>query len=153
MKARGWQGGARTSCQDYQDASTHGRVSSSETTLPAAATDCARDPGSTQAWTIVRPSSAWALDESALDTSSLEDCFKIPNSALSERFLRSYFTHVHPMLPMLDEGGFWKWKDLGNTTSLSDYEEGDLLLLLIQALLFASSSVSFSSTRFWSCTY
>ena len=63
-----------------------------------------------------------------LDT---QGCFKVPNRQALDEFVREYFLHVHPSLPLIDESAFWKMYS-GN---------GSFSLFLFQAMLFGSSSV------------
>ncbi|KAJ4176778.1 hypothetical protein NW759_017500, partial [Fusarium solani] len=74
----------------------------------------------------------------------LQGCFKVPARPLLNEFVRQYFLHVHPILPVVNEGDFW---------ALYDHDDGQLLnesfpLLLFQAMLFAASTfVSWSTVR------
>ncbi|KAH6668928.1 fungal-specific transcription factor domain-containing protein [Halenospora varia] len=73
-----------------------------------------------------------SADARILEQSS---CLHIPTRPALDDFVREYFLHVHPNLPMLDEGRFWgmyhnEEKMHGNSSRIS--------LFLFQALLFAS---------------
>ncbi|KAL5332602.1 fungal-specific transcription factor domain-containing protein [Aspergillus crustosus] len=65
----------------------------------------------------------------------LKGCFRVPTGAHLDNFLRQYFLHAHPCMPVVDEAGFW-----------SSYEQGGLggsstiSLLLFQAMLFTASA-------------
>ncbi|KAH7127937.1 hypothetical protein B0J13DRAFT_510400 [Dactylonectria estremocensis] len=73
-----------------------------------------------------------------------QGCFKVPGRQAADEFVRQYFLHVHPGLPLLDECAFW---DMyypngvqGSRTTLS--------LFVFQAMLFAScSSMSVETLR------
>ncbi|KAH7012854.1 fungal-specific transcription factor domain-containing protein [Ilyonectria destructans] len=61
-------------------------------------------------------------------------CLHIPVKPLMDEFVRQYFLNIHPFLPILDEGSFWKTYQqegvAGSCTTIS--------LLVFQAMLFAS---------------
>ncbi|KAL6399879.1 Cutinase transcription factor 1 beta [Ilyonectria robusta] len=77
---------------------------------------------------------------SELDAQFLEaqGCFKAPCRQAADEFMREYFLHVHPNLPLLDESVFWNmyhrngYATQNGRTSFS--------LFLFQAMLFASCS-------------
>ncbi|KAG4284981.1 hypothetical protein FPRO06_06241 [Fusarium proliferatum] len=58
-------------------------------------------------------------------------CLNVPPRHILDEFIREYFLHVHPMLPLMDESVFWE--QYGQKTN-------KLSLFLIQAMLFASCS-------------
>lgn len=68
-----------------------------------------------------------------------QGCLSVPPRPILDEFIREYFLHVHPMLPLMDESVFWEqYKQKTNKVSL----------FLIQAMLFASCSfVSESVTK------
>jgi hypothetical protein len=78
---------------------------------------------------------------SSEDAKTLESsrCLHIPARPALDDFVREYFLHVHPNLPMLDEGQFWSMYRSREATSR---EPSTLALFLFQAMLFASSSAS-----------
>lgn len=54
-----------------------------------------------------------------------------------DQILRQYFLHVHPLLPLLNEGDFWEMyynNGSGNTPKMS--------LLVLQSIMFVSCNVS-----------
>lgn len=54
-----------------------------------------------------------------------------------DQIVRQYFLHVHPLLPILNEGDFWEMyynKRSGESMSMS--------LLVFQAMMFVSCNVS-----------
>lgn len=73
-----------------------------------------------------------------------QDCLVIPTGETLDHFLEMYFLHVHPLLPMVNEGNFWKLYCHGPC------EDTDKVpLVLFQAILFAASSVglTYSSSK------
>lgn len=65
-------------------------------------------------------------------------CFHLPARTAFEEFIKEYFCHVHPILPLLNEADFWN-KTLYRPGSPS--EEQSLSLFLLQAILFISCPV------------
>lgn len=64
--------------------------------------------------------------------------FHVPIKPILDEFIRQYFLHVHPLCPLLHEGEFW-------SVYRQDERAGPaktISLLLFQAVIFASSSVS-----------
>lgn len=58
----------------------------------------------------------------------------VPESAALDEFVRRYFLHLHPTLPVLDEAEFWYSYTQCNKSA-------KLRLLVLQALLFAGCPV------------
>ncbi|KAL5342223.1 fungal-specific transcription factor domain-containing protein [Aspergillus crustosus] len=80
-------------------------------------------------------------DVSYLDS---KGCFRVPTSPYLDEYLREYFVHVHPCMPVVDEAEFWSRYE--NKSGGNDGTKVSLLLL--QAMLFAASAfVSSSSIR------
>lgn len=81
---------------------------------------------------------------SSNDISFLEQrgCFHLPARSALEEFVREYFSHVHPILPVLNEASFWR-------VTSSRYplcrEQHGMSLFLLQAILFISCPVSHSN--------
>lgn len=74
------------------------------------------------------------MDKDDLAYLAAKRCLCVPDKTLIEDFLRGYFLHIHPYLPILDEGEVW------DLYRLQD-EHGDtrrISLLLFQTVLFAS---------------
>ncbi|KAH7000565.1 fungal-specific transcription factor [Ilyonectria destructans] len=75
---------------------------------------------------------------STLDVSFLEmqGCLRVPTRPVLDELVQQYFLHVHPVLPLLNEGDFW---DLyyGNTYETAGADK-KLSLLVIQAIIFAT---------------
>ncbi|KAL2844509.1 fungal-specific transcription factor domain-containing protein [Aspergillus pseudoustus] len=65
-------------------------------------------------------------------------CFSLPVRGLLNEFVREYFLHVHPNLPVINEADFWD-------TYTSNRRE-PIPLMLFQAMLFAASSFVSQST-------
>jgi hypothetical protein len=76
------------------------------------------------------------------DARTLESsgCLHIPTTPALDHFVREYFLHVHPNLPMIDEGQFWRIYT--NQEGLHG-KPSRVSLFLFQAILFAASSVSY----------
>lgn len=70
-----------------------------------------------------------------------QGCFIVPQRAALDDFLRQYFLHVHPMLPILNEKDFWL-----SYNSVDSDVEYQMPMLVLQGLLFISSGVRTSST-------
>lgn len=72
-----------------------------------------------------------------------QGCFQVPSSAWLVIFLKCYFLHVHPMLPMIRECDFWAILD-SNDEMLATEVTQFVSLPLLQAILFAASPVGMS---------
>lgn len=99
------------------------------------------DPDS---WTDLSPPAPWLTpgNDSAITKLRSEGCFSIPSAAPRAKFLKQYFFHIHPMLPLLDESTVRQLSNVGTLESAAHADDLTLLLLL-QALLLATSIVSF----------
>lgn len=89
---------------------------------------------------------------SAKDINMLEGqgCLRVPTRSILDEFLQQYFRHIHPFLPMLHEGHFWS---LYNTGEIGKEPDGKgISLLLLQAMLFASCTVSRWHHKSYECT-
>jgi hypothetical protein len=76
------------------------------------------------------------------DISFLEEqsCFQIPSRPMLDEFVAHYFLHVHPIIPMIEEGDFWD-----SYTKAEQDRDPNLLqlsLTLFQCMLFSVASVS-----------
>lgn len=89
------------------------------------------------AYHFVNTAKAPHLTKEELSFLDQQGCFVIPVRSILDEFLRQYFLHVHPSLPMFDEGDFWSMYH--NFNNMLD----PVSLFLLQAMLFASSVVSF----------
>lgn len=76
------------------------------------------------------------------DVSYLEaqGCLHVPTPPILDVFMSKYFAHVHVFLPLIDEGDFW---DMYSQSSQS-LEKDTMSLIVLHAMLFASSNVSHS---------
>ncbi|KAF4978188.1 hypothetical protein FZEAL_5384 [Fusarium zealandicum] len=72
-----------------------------------------------------------------------QGCLRVPTRALLDEFLQQYFLHVHPLLPLLNEGDFW---DLYCHSSSAGMPNERMSLLVFQAILFASCNFVSRST-------
>ncbi|KAL7934739.1 fungal-specific transcription factor domain-containing protein [Trichoderma chlorosporum] len=69
---------------------------------------------------------------SALDIRfmQLNGCFDLPPMPILNEFVRMYFLHVHPIVPLIEEGEFWESFSCTNGEKIS--------LLVFQAMIFAA---------------
>ncbi|KAF4338263.1 cutinase transcription factor 1 beta [Fusarium beomiforme] len=70
-----------------------------------------------------------------------QGCFVVPQRAALDDFLRQYFLHVHPMLPILNEKDFWL-----SYNSLDNDVEYQMPILVLQGILFIASGFVSSET-------
>lgn len=69
----------------------------------------------------------------------LQGCLLVPIHQILDVFVRQYFLHMHPMLPILEEGNFWdKYDNRHDVQELNS----KIPLLLFQAMLFACCNVN-----------
>jgi hypothetical protein len=60
-----------------------------------------------------------------------QSCFRLPVASPWQGMLHAYFEHINPLVPVLDEAGFWRTvRDNGASSTLS--------LFIVQAILFAA---------------
>ncbi|KAH8594837.1 fungal-specific transcription factor domain-containing protein [Bisporella sp. PMI_857] len=62
-------------------------------------------------------------------------CLHVPSRPHLDYFIRSYFLHVHPCMPVVDEGQFW---DMYSNVANSESDSPGISLLVFQAMLFAA---------------
>ncbi|PNH44324.1 hypothetical protein VD0004_g3339 [Verticillium dahliae] len=67
----------------------------------------------------------------------LQGCLRMPTRAILDEFVQQYFLHVHPMLPLLNEGDFWDMYCNGGSKSL---QQERISLLVFQAMLFSTAN-------------
>ncbi|KAJ2893738.1 Cutinase transcription factor 1 beta [Zalerion maritima] len=67
----------------------------------------------------------------------LQGCLRLPTRPTLDEFVRQYFLHVHPMLPLTDEGDFWELY-YGHGARRAAPDVTQLSLLVFQSMLFAS---------------
>ena len=78
-----------------------------------------------------------------LDFLDSQGCLDVPKRSLLDEFVRHYFLHVHPLLPIMDEEEFWKAYD---ETPGMDIEPDQISLLVLRAMMFLSCSFVRHST-------
>ncbi|CAK7205209.1 hypothetical protein SEUCBS139899_007975 [Sporothrix eucalyptigena] len=75
----------------------------------------------------------------------LQGCLRVPTRSILDEFVQQYFLHVHPLLPLFNEGDFW---ELYCQQGPGGASSGKMSLLVFQALLFATCNfVSRNSIR------
>ncbi|KAM5383790.1 hypothetical protein ACJZ2D_001779 [Fusarium nematophilum] len=62
-----------------------------------------------------------------------QGCFVVPHRAALDEFMRQYFLHVHPMLPLLNESDHWL-----SYNSQESEGHGKMSILVLQGILFIS---------------
>jgi hypothetical protein len=70
-----------------------------------------------------------------------QGCFRVPIRPLLDQFVKEYFLHIHPGLPIIDEGICWEMYT-NRDSHLAEYPR--MSLFVFQAIVFASSCVSTS---------
>ncbi|RYC79927.1 hypothetical protein BFJ63_vAg17193 [Fusarium oxysporum f. sp. narcissi] len=75
-----------------------------------------------------------------------QGCFVVPQRAALDDFLRQYFLHVHPMLPILNEKDFWL-----SYNSVDNDVEYEMPMLVLQGILFISSGLLYDFSVEKSC--
>lgn len=68
----------------------------------------------------------------------MQGCFRVPTKPTLDEFVKQYFLHIHPILPVINEGDFW---DLYGPSPAEGSHHTKLSLLLFQAMLFAACAV------------
>lgn len=88
----------------------------------------------------------------------LQGCLRVPIRPLLDLFVQQYFLHVHPILPLINEGEFWRLYFPDTDTPPSK----PVSLMVFQAILFASCNflsqstvhaLGYSSTRAMRASY
>lgn len=67
-----------------------------------------------------------------------QGCLRVPTRAILDEFVQQYFLHVHPILPLINEGYFWEMYCHQGTSGPS----GRIPLVVFTAMLFSSCNVS-----------
>ncbi|KIW77615.1 hypothetical protein Z517_10061 [Fonsecaea pedrosoi CBS 271.37] len=62
-------------------------------------------------------------------------CYQVPARASVDEFVKAYFRYIHPQLPILDEGEFWR-----AYTETSSAPTRTISIFVFQAMLFAACS-------------
>ncbi|KAF3072961.1 hypothetical protein CFAM422_005016 [Trichoderma lentiforme] len=70
------------------------------------------------------------LSELDIKYMQLNGCFDLPPMPILNEFVRMYFLHVHPIVPLIEEGDFWDSFSCANGEKIS--------LLVFQAMIFAA---------------
>ncbi|KAJ1336185.1 DNA binding [Microdochium nivale] len=65
-------------------------------------------------------------------------CLHVPARPLLDNFVEQYFLHIHPFLPLIDEGEFW---GMYSDPEPPNSPDGKMSLLLFQAMLFSSCTL------------
>ncbi|KPM43004.1 hypothetical protein AK830_g3536 [Neonectria ditissima] len=79
------------------------------------------------------------MKDSDVDSLESRGCLRVPVKPILDELVEHYFLHIHPMLPLLNEGDFWDNYD--RTTNDASNNEPRFSLLLLQAMLFASCTL------------
>lgn len=74
-----------------------------------------------------------------------QGCFRVPIRPLLDHFVKEYFLHVHPGLPVINEGVFW---EMYTSKDSPLAENPRMSLFLFQAMILSSFCVSL---KFFSC--
>lgn len=80
----------------------------------------------------------------------LQGCLRVPTRSVLDEFVQQFFLHVHPLLPLFNEGDFWELYCQQSTGvgGSGDAPCGRVSLLVFQAMLFATCNfVSRNSIR------
>ncbi|KAH8425138.1 fungal specific transcription factor domain-containing protein [Aspergillus melleus] len=75
-----------------------------------------------------------SLDKDDLAYLAAKGCLSVPDKTLIDDFLRGYFLHIHPYVPVLDEAEVWDLYGLLD----EDDDSRTISLFVFQAILFAS---------------
>ncbi|KAF3764618.1 hypothetical protein M406DRAFT_259208, partial [Cryphonectria parasitica EP155] len=67
----------------------------------------------------------------------MQGCLRVPAKPILDDFVKQYYLHVHPIMPLVDEGIFWEMYG-SQPGAISPKER--LSLLVLQAMLFAACS-------------
>lgn len=76
-----------------------------------------------------------------VDFMEAEGCFHLPTRSILDQIVRQYFLHIHPFLPLLNEGDFW---EMYYNKRTEGQEPHKMSLLVFQSIMFASCNVSFT---------
>lgn len=68
-----------------------------------------------------------------------QGCLRVPTREVLDEFVQQYFLHVHPLLPLLNEGDFW---DVYCHQPSGPVPQQTISLLFLQSLIFATCNVS-----------
>ena len=68
----------------------------------------------------------------------MQGCLRVPTRAVLDEFVQQYFLHVHPLLPLFNEGDFW---EMYCHQGFGAAPPEKMSLLVFQAMLFATCNV------------
>lgn len=93
---------------------------------------------------FLSPKTLWKLDHED-DALLLEQrgCLHVPKKPILDEFMKKYFLHVHPMVPLLNEHDFWT---MYNCPTPQSTPFGQVSLFVFQAMLFIVSPFVSQST-------
>jgi hypothetical protein len=69
----------------------------------------------------------------------LQGCLRVPIKTILDEFVKQFFMHVHPIMPLLNEGDFW---EMYASQSQGTHVSTRLSLLTLQAMMFSVCGVS-----------
>lgn len=69
----------------------------------------------------------------------MQGCLRVPTRAVLDEFVQQYFLHVHPLLPLFNEGDFW---EMYCHQGFGAAPTEKMSLLVFQSMLFATCNVS-----------
>lgn len=91
-------------------------------------------------YSFIQCPSLFHLNQNGAANLASEGCFLLPGEDVLDNLLETYFKHVHPMLPLLNE------KNFCDTYAIKAHYEPqgrkEVSLLLLQAMLFVACNVS-----------
>lgn len=64
----------------------------------------------------------------------LQGCLRVPTKTILDEFVKQFFLHVHPIMPLLNEGDFW---EMYASQSQGTHVSTRISLLKIHAMLFS----------------
>lgn len=88
---------------------------------------------------FLRVNNLWSLLPQDVSYLELQGCLRVPKKAILDEYVKQYFLHVHPIMPLMNEGSFW---EMYGSTPADEPRSGKVSLLVFQAMLFAACAVS-----------
>ncbi|KAJ0415088.1 fungal-specific transcription factor domain-containing protein [Aspergillus carlsbadensis] len=88
-----------------------------------------------QAYPFIRSEFLSRLDQDEICYLDSQSCFRLPVASPWQGMLHAYFEHINPLVPVLDEAGFWRTVRGNGADSSSS---STLSLFVVQAILFAA---------------
>lgn len=79
----------------------------------------------------------------------MQGCFRVPTKPVLDELVKQYFLHVHPIMPLFNEGEFW---EIYGALSGSAPGHERVSLLVFQAMLFSACRVSRQVSGSWNLT-